>query len=68
MQQHRFLEQIAAREVVEVPAASAFVVFPLALAGGAPAPWQQIYQVAYERAQAVVRPSRLERLQAAWLN
>jgi hypothetical protein len=30
--------------------------------------WQQLFERAYREAQAVVRPSRLERLQAVTLN
>ena len=46
--------------------ARAFVVCPMVLTqcwGWGPCPWMEIYRTAYERAQAVLRPSRLERLQ-----
>jgi hypothetical protein len=50
----------------EAVAASGFVMLPVAWAGGG---WQQeLYRRAYEQALAVVRPSRLERLQAVALN
>jgi hypothetical protein len=44
------------------------MVCPVVLQTGAWAWQQQIYQWAYEQAQAVVRPSRLERWQAASAN
>jgi hypothetical protein len=50
-----------------VVASSAFVVCPVVLQQGWPVQpfaWRQVYQLAYEQAWAVVRPSRLERLQA----
>ncbi|HWG44711.1 MAG TPA: hypothetical protein VN688_18190 [Gemmataceae bacterium] len=74
MHHHRFLdlEEFAPLPAVATPSpASAFLVCPLVLSQGGmglPCPWQQIYQLAYERAQAVVRPSRLERLQAVSWN
>jgi hypothetical protein len=55
-----------------LPSASGFVVCPLVchqgLMGQPLFPWQHVYQWAFEQAQAVVRPSRLERLQAALWN
>ncbi len=53
------------------PVCGAFMVCPPVLmpAGMAQAaPWLAVYQRAYECAQAVVRPSRLERLEAASWN
>ncbi len=50
------------------PAVSdAFVVYPLLWqqAGGVPAVWQQVYQMALEQARAVVRPSRWARFYVA---
>jgi hypothetical protein len=72
MSRHRFLDLVHP-EVARVPAgqpalASGFMACPLVLQAG---PWawqQQVYQWAFEQAQAVVRPSRLERWQVANLN
>jgi hypothetical protein len=47
------------------------VVCPAALSQGwmgQPCPWRHLYQLAFERAQAVLHPSRLERLQAVSWN
>jgi hypothetical protein len=55
----------------QVARAGAFVACPMALLQGGVGPsllWQQVYQLAFEQAQAVVRPSRLERYQDALLN
>jgi hypothetical protein len=55
----------------QVARASAFIACPVALLQGGVGPsllWQQVYQLAFEQAQAVVRPSRLERYQDALLN
>jgi hypothetical protein len=68
MHRHRFSEQWAQAgdPTPAAPTAHGFVQCPLVLMQGQPAascPWQQVYQLAYEQAQAVVAPSRLERLQ-----
>jgi hypothetical protein len=57
--------------VVRAPSPDHFVVYPASLLGlgsATPYPWQQlIYRLALEEAQAVVRPSLLERdLLAGW--
>jgi hypothetical protein len=72
---HHFLqrEKLAplAAVATATPSASAFVVCPVVLSQGwmgQPCPWRQICQLAYEQAQTVVRPSRLERLQAVSWN
>jgi hypothetical protein len=57
--------------IADAPAAGAYMVCPVVLTQGwmgQPWMWLATYQRAYECAQAVVRPSRLERLQAASLN
>ncbi|MFO0841393.1 MAG: hypothetical protein U0797_03195 [Gemmataceae bacterium] len=68
MQRHRFREQLAKEEMARrqptVP--QGFVMCPMALTQGwqgQTCPWEEVYKLALERAQAVVRPSRLERLQ-----
>jgi hypothetical protein len=75
MHRHRFLEREKFAPLAALPAAlpsaSAFMVCPVMLSQGwmgQPCPWRQIYQLAYEQAQAVVGPSRLERLQAVSWN
>jgi hypothetical protein len=75
MQPHRFREQREFAPVLTTSAgaslAGEFMVCPALLMQGwmePTCPWQQIYQVAYERARAVVAPSRLERFLAASLN
>jgi hypothetical protein len=75
MHQHRFREQqqFSPRPAIATPvlSATAFVVCPLMLPQGGmgqQSPWPQLYQLAFEQAQAVLRPSRLERLQAVSLN
>jgi hypothetical protein len=68
MQRHRFLEHIPAPPATSVGVPNGFMVFSLPVASLAQAPWQQLYQLAYEQARAVVAPSRLERLQAALPN
>jgi len=75
MHHHRLLQQkgFAPLSSAAAPAASvsAFLVCPAALTQGwmgQPCPWRDLYQLAYERAQAVLRPSRLERLQAVSWN
>jgi hypothetical protein len=73
MHRHRFLGQEdfgPLRASPPVAAASAFMVCPLVAQPGwlvPSCPWQ-VYQLAYEQACAVVRPSRLERLEAASAN
>jgi hypothetical protein len=68
MQHHRFTDQVAGRPREEAaPQAQGFVLCPLALQQGwqgAACPWQDVYRMAYAQAQAVVRPSLLERVQA----
>jgi len=75
MHHHRFRDQLGLASVstmtAPVPTAEAFMVCPAVLSQGwmgQPCPWRAIYQLAYERAQAVLRPSRLERLQAVSWN
>ncbi len=72
---HRFehLQNVApiSTAAAAAPAAGAFMLCPVALMQGwMGQPWLLLatYQQAYECAQAVVRPSRLERLQVATLN
>ena len=72
MQHHRFTEQMGLMPQPALTtcsaARSAFVACPAVLVPGGllhASPWQQIYQAAYERAKAVVAPSRLERLLVA---
>ena len=69
MHRHRFLEHLE-RQAFPQPQArpistAAFCACPMALVMGVPAvalQWQQrIYQLAFEQAQAVVRPSLPER-------
>ncbi len=55
----------------DVPVAGAFMFCPVVLVQGymaQPCLWLAAYQRAYECAQAVVRPSRLERLHAVSWN
>ncbi len=77
MSNNRF--SLGNRELRTAPGASplassgamgAFLVCPLPLlqGGGVPPLWQQVYQLALEQAQAVVRPSRWERLVAPSAN
>jgi hypothetical protein len=47
---------------------SGFVMCPLVLVPVDVTGLQQLYRLAFERAQAVVRPSRLERLQRVSVN
>ena len=69
MYRHRFLEQLEPQRLPRPQArpinAAAFCVCPMALVTGVPAvalSWrQQVYQLAFEQAQAVVRPSLPER-------
>jgi hypothetical protein len=75
MNRLRFLDQEAFAPVPVVSAtgasANTFVVCPLALTqgwGGWPGPWRQIYELAYKRTQAALRPSLWERLQAVSWN
>jgi hypothetical protein len=68
MHQHRFSGQLLVEDRNEpaMPSAQGFVVCPVALQQGwqgAACPWQQVYQFAYAQAQAVARPSLLERFQ-----
>jgi hypothetical protein len=75
MQHHRFKQQFDSGSLLRAKstqnAPSGFVFCPLAWAlcsNGVPAMWQQqIYQAAFREAQAVVRPSLVERdLLASW--
>ena len=74
MSQHRFADLISTELLTSPPLVSkscaGFVVCPPALqAMGQGQPWQrQLYEQAFREAQAVVRPSILERLQAATNN
>ena len=72
MHRHRFLRPEdtvpPSGAAAPAPSASGFMVCPLALHQGLmgwPCAWLQVYQAAYAQAQAVARPSRLERLE--WL-
>jgi hypothetical protein len=74
MHHHRFRDQpgFAPSSTVTAPAAAAdsFLVCPVVLLQGwmgQPCPWQAVYQVAFERARAVLSPSQLERLERAIL-
>jgi hypothetical protein len=75
MHQHRFRHQQDFGPVLptatDAPATGAFMVCPVALSQGwmgQPGLWLAAYQRAYECAQAVLRPSQVERLQAASWN
>jgi hypothetical protein len=74
MSQHRFAGLISAQPISSLPLATknyeGFVVCPLAVQTlGQGQPWQrQVYEKAFREAQAVVRPSILERLQVATNN
>jgi hypothetical protein len=68
MNRHRFLRPEgpgrAAGAAACVPPAGGFVVCPVALYPGWVGPpllWHEVYRIALERAQAVLRPSRWER-------
>lgn len=71
MQRHRFLDQTLPQQVrlphprpaaINPSAFCAYPVGPVSGGGGGASHWQQwIYQVAFEQAQAVVRPSLPER-------
>jgi len=71
MYHHRFQHELAVPLSIETaPSAvtDSFLVCPVVLLQGwtgQPYPWQAVYHLAYERAQAVLSPSRLERLQQA---
>jgi hypothetical protein len=70
MEHHRFSGQLLALDQTDesTPSTQGFVMCPLALQQGwqgpAACPWQQVYQMAYAQAQAVARPSLLERFLA----
>jgi hypothetical protein len=73
MQRHRFREQLAMEEMAHRAEGwpAGFVMCPLALTqgwSGQGCPWEAVYQMAFARAQAVVKPSRLERLQRGMWN
>lgn len=75
MSHHRFSSQPGFAPVststAAAPAAGAFLVCPMVLCQGCleqASPWLAAYQRAYECAQAVVRPSIVERLQSVTLN
>jgi hypothetical protein len=66
MHRRRFLttEGLGPKPGVAAPPASGFMVCPMAVVPGwvgAPPWWHEVYRVALERAQAVLRPSRWER-------
>jgi hypothetical protein len=68
MQRHRFREQLAKEELARRPemVPQGFVMCPMALTQGwqgQACPWEAVYQMAFARVQAVLKPSRLERLQ-----
>jgi hypothetical protein len=71
---HRFsttLPETPKRNVASTSAAGAFVVCPMALWPATPQELmmrQDLYERAYREALAVVRPSRLERLEALAIN
>jgi hypothetical protein len=67
MHHHRFPGQT---NPAPAPPAGGFMLCPAALQGwpGPVCPWQHLYQLAYDQARAVVRPSLLERLQQACPN
>lgn len=72
MHHHRFEHQLefAPLSPATAPAAAtdSFLVCPAVLLQGwmgQPCPWQAVYELAYKRAQAVMSPSRLERLERA---
>jgi hypothetical protein len=74
MSLHRFADLIPTQPISSSPLATnvcaGFMVCPLALPEWMPGQtWQrQLYEMAYREAVAVVRPSILERLQAATNN
>ena len=75
MNHHRFRQQMGlaldSTTDAAIPALEAFMVCPAALSqgwAGQTCAWRAIYQLAYERTQAVLRPSRLERFQAVSWN
>ncbi len=69
MHRHRFSDQLTAEEHIEHPGPpqGAFVMCPLAVQPGwqnQACPWQHVYELAFAQAQAVNRPSVLDRFQA----
>jgi hypothetical protein len=72
MSQHRFLDLVQSRPVqaaeLATPVSGAFVACPIVLQGPARVWQEQIYQLAFEQARAVVRPSILERWQRPSVN
>lgn len=73
MSQHRFADLIPTQSILSQPATkgcSGFMAYPLAEQTLVQVqPWQrQLYERAYREAQAVVRPSILERLWRATNN
>ncbi len=74
MHRHRFRDQLdllnAPRPTLPGACAGGFMACPLALVHALPQQWawqQQVYQAAFRQAQAVVRPSVLERvMNAVW--
>jgi hypothetical protein len=69
MSRHRFcIPQDVPAVAGVVPPASGWVLYPLVCLPGWATPWWQVYQLALAQAQAVVRPSRLERLQTVVWN
>lgn len=72
MHHHRFQHQLGFElpSTVMEPATTmgSFLVCPAILLQGSmgqPCPWQAVYQLAFERAKAVLSPSRVERLERA---
>jgi hypothetical protein len=67
MHRHRFSDQFSGSPRAEAASpGQGFILCPLALQQGwqgAVCPWQDVYRLAYAQAQAVVRPSLLERFQ-----
>jgi hypothetical protein len=72
MYRHRFSDPFAGHSPAgAAPSGQGFVLCPLALQQGwqgAVCPWQDVYRLAYAQAQAVVRPSVLERYQVKYWN
>lgn len=67
MHRRRFLApgELGPKPDVSIPPVSGFMACPVALCPGWMGPavpwWHEVYRIALERAQAVLRPSRWER-------